>query len=132
MQDIVITFKKAEVANYNLDTLAFDIRITYDVDGKERQNIIHVTKDDKDAFELAENLILATRKLEKNNSAQELDSEDPLANFVNIKVMNEDDVPEHIARFIAKVMNHGRMNANTNAIPRYQVRDQLCKLSVNL
>lgn len=132
MKEVVIEFKKAEVANYNLDTLTFDIRITYEVDGKQRQNIIHVTKEDKDAFELAENLLLATRKLEKGNHLKELDSEDPLANFVNIKVMNEDNIPENIARFIAKVINQGRMNANSSAVPRYQIRDQLCKLSVNL
>ena len=138
MKEIVVEFKKAEVGNYNLDNQSCDIRVFYEVDGKQKYGVIHVTRNDKDAFALAEDFIISTRRLEKNSrvnqSNQSISGEgqDPLANFVNIRILWEDDVPENLARFVTRVMNQGRTNSSSLTIPRYQLRDQLCKLNANL
>lgn len=132
MKDILIKFKKAEVANYILESQSFDIRIIYEVEGKDKQANLHITKNDRDFLVLAENFILGTRKSEKNNYNMLADPSNPLSGFINIKIDKEDDVPESLGRFLTKVVNQGRMNSNSSSVPRYLIRDSLCKLSANL
>lgn len=131
MKDIVLRFLKAEVVNYYVENGAFDMRVLYDVEGKQKQLVQRVTKENKDLQEFAEKAIIDIRKLEKQQHSIAFGGEDPLSGFVNIKVIDEDEVPERLARFAAKVITQSRMN-NYASVPRYLVREQICKLSANL
>ncbi|MBI4441354.1 hypothetical protein HY639_04240 [Candidatus Woesearchaeota archaeon] len=132
MKEVVIQFRKAEVANYSLDTQACDIKIAYDVDGHQRHLVRHLTKNDRDFVAISEDILVEVRRLEKHAHSTLVDDANPLSGFVNVKVINEDDVPESMARFFTKVMNQAKMNSSSSSIPRYQIRDALCKLSANL
>ncbi len=129
MKDISLTFVKAEAVNYYFDNQSFDVRVVYEIDGKQKQLVKHITKDDRDIVKLAENIILETRRLEKGMHSVAFSPDDPLASFVNIRIAEEDDVPERLARFVTKVMNQARMNSQSSTVPRYQLRDSICKLS---
>ncbi len=132
MKEVVVKFLKAEVVNYYFENQSFDIRVVYEADCKQKQVVKHITKEDRDMVSLAENILLETRRLEKSLHNVVLPANDPLAAFVNVKIVEEDDVPERLARFVTRVMNQARSNSLASTVPRYQIRDNICKISSSL
>jgi len=131
MREVIVSFKRAEVANYILDTHDFDVRLVYDADGKQKEVMKRITKEDRDIIAVAENVVVNIRKSEKNRPGF-VTADNPLAGFVNVKITKEDEVTENIARFLTKVMNQAKMNTLSSTVPRYQIREQLCKMAMNL